>query len=89
MVRDDNGFCKAVHPEFIKMRSQDLPGTCVDAGLFYMMKLKEIRNQENFIADKLLAYNVRPDIAVDVDFPSDWEHLEILYQKQKESKNLL
>ena len=73
MVQDSNGFCKAVNPGFIKMRSQDLPRTCVDAGLFYMMKLEEIRNNENFIADKLLAYNVPPDIAVDVDTPSDWE----------------
>lgn len=86
MELDSNGYCKAVHPEFIKMRSQDLPITCVDAGLFYMMKLNEIRCYESFIADKLLAYNVSPDIAVDVDFPSDWEQLEILYKKQQESE---
>jgi CMP-N-acetylneuraminic acid synthetase len=65
------------------MRSQDLPRTCVDAGLFYMMNLDAIRRYENFIADKLLAYNVPADIAVDVDTPTDWEQLEILYQKQK------
>ena len=89
MVQDKNGFCKAVHPEFIKMRSQDLPKTCVDAGLFYMMKLEQIKSIENFIADKLLSYNVPPDIAVDVDTPADWEQLEIFYQKQKESISLL
>ncbi len=89
MELDNNGFCKAVLPGFIKMRSQDLPSTCVDAGLFYMMKLEEIRRSENFIADKLLSYNVPPDIAVDVDTPADWEQLEILYQKQKESRDLL
>ncbi len=89
MVQDNNGYCKAVHPEFIKMRSQDLPRTCVDAGLFYMMKLEEIRSADSLTAEKLLSYNVPPDIVVDVDTPSDWEQLEILYQKQKESKNSL
>jgi len=61
----------------------------VDAGLFYMMKLEQIKSIENFIADKLLSYNVPPDIAVDVDTPADWEQLEIFYQKQKESISLL
>lgn len=86
MVLDDNGFCKPVHPESLKMRSQDLPRTCVDAGLFYMMSKHRIHGDEGSVSEKVFAYNVPSDIAVDVDTPADWEQLEILYRLQKRSK---
>ncbi len=89
MVLDENGFCKPVHPESLKIRSQDLPRTCVDAGLFYMMSKNRIHNKEGPGHENVLAYNIPSDIAVDVDNPVDWEELEILFQKQKESKKLL
>jgi len=82
MQKDSKGFWKALHPEAIKMRSQDLPQTCVDAGLFYMMKWKEVRKFDSFIVDKLLTYSIPREVAVDVDTPSDWKVLEELYTKK-------
>jgi hypothetical protein len=35
---------KPLHPEAIEKRSQDLPRTCTDAGLFHFMKWKEVAN---------------------------------------------
>ena len=59
---------------------------CADAGLFYMMKWKEIQNYETLMVDRLLVYNVPSDIAVDVDTPSDWQRLELLYKNTFGSK---
>ena len=89
MVLDENGFCKPVHPESLKIRSQDLPSTCVDAGLFYMMSKNRLHREEGLGHDNILAYIIPSDIAVDVDTPADWEQLEILYEKQKRVNDLL
>jgi len=86
MQQDSNGFWKPLHPEMIKKRSQDLPNTCTDAGLFYMMKWKEIQHYETLMVDRLLVYNVPSEIAADVDTPSDWQRLELLYKNTFGSK---
>jgi len=86
MTEGSNGYWKPLHPEAIKKKSQDLPLMCADAGLFYMMKWKEIQNYETLMVDRLLVYNVPSDIAVDVDTPSDWQRLELLYKKSFSGK---
>ena len=80
LKEDSSGYWKSLYPEDIKKRSQDLPQFCVDAGLFYMMKWKEVQNYETVIADRLLTYNIPSEIAVDVDTPGDWKRLEALYK---------
>jgi len=82
MKKGADGYWKPLHPEAIKMRSQDLPKTCVDAGLFYIMKWKEVQKYESLMADKLLVYQVPAEIAVDVDTSQDWQRLEALYRER-------
>jgi len=86
MQQDTDGFWKPLHPEAIKKRSQDLPRTCTDAGLFYFVKWKEVENHETLMVDRLLVYHVSDDIAIDVDTLEDWVRLEKLYQKQTTEK---
>jgi CMP-N-acetylneuraminic acid synthetase len=80
MQQGTDGFWKPLHPEAIRKRSQDLPRTCTDAGLFHFMKWKVVKKFKTLMVDRLLAYHVSHDIAVDVDTLEDWVCLEKLYQ---------
>jgi pseudaminic acid cytidylyltransferase len=83
MVSKGDEHWQPLHPEAITRRSQDLPKTCVDAGLFYIMQWKQVARYESLMADTLMVYRVPPEIAVDVDVPSDWDRLVLRYQTQR------
>ncbi len=70
---------RPLFPDMLNRRSQDLPPAQVDAGLFYMLRWKEVRAHEGHwftVPGGVDCFPVPASIAVDVDEPEDWLALE-------------
>jgi CMP-N-acetylneuraminic acid synthetase len=82
MVKKADGFWKPLFPEKVFINSQDLPDSLVDAGLFYFFDLDTMRKFKSVkLVDRLLAFEIAEDYAVDVDTPADWNRLEEKFRK--------
>lgn len=82
-IKDDN--ITALFPEKLNERSQDLPLTFSDAGLFYFIDHSVINSEDdNWFQTQDKTYFLSPaNIAIDVDTPEDWELLEFHYHQLK------
>lgn len=69
---------RPLFPEKITARSQDLPPTQVDAGLFYMLNYLKMKDAPKawLFSEKMKCFKVPSSIAVDVDKQDDWDELE-------------
>lgn len=83
LIRSEACAWQPLHPEMLMVRSQDLPESCVDTGMFYFMKYEEIARHPGHwftIPGGIECYPVPTSMACDVDTPDDWARLEQLYQ---------
>lgn len=82
-----DGRVRYLHPEVIeqRVRTQDLPLSYHDTGLFYWVRIKPFMEQkvDSFAALNLAAVVVPPLTAVDIDTPEDWELAEIIARHQR------
>jgi len=69
---------RPLFPEKITARSQDLPPTQVDAGLFYMLNYAKMKGAPRgwLFSENMKCFKVPSTIAVDVDKQDDWDELE-------------
>jgi pseudaminic acid cytidylyltransferase len=82
MVRKPDGFWEPLFPEKVFINSQDLPETLIDAGLFYFFDLETMKAYPSVkLVDRLMAFEMPHDYAVDVDSPRDWDRLEEKFAK--------
>jgi pseudaminic acid cytidylyltransferase len=76
----ESGGLQMLYPEYYNKRSQDLPETFNDAGLFYLAKAGDWLSFD-LQFDDLATYVVIPHLrAVDVNYKEDLEMLELLWQ---------
>ena len=84
MTQKTDGFWWPLFPEKVLTNSQDLPRSLVDAGLFYMFDLDNMKRYPSVkLADRILSYEVPNRYTVDVDTTEDWDLLEYKYHKLK------
>ena len=82
---DTNGYTKALFPEEIEKRSQDLPRAYHDAGQFYWGVSEVWKNTTSIIEDGRMI--VLPKWRVqDIDNVEDWKRAELMYRILNESK---
>jgi N-acylneuraminate cytidylyltransferase len=81
-IEVDNNV-KPLHKEMLTVRSQDLPITFSDAGLFYILKSTVIKTSiDTWFNNERVGYSViESNRAIDVDTPEDWDKLICSYQK--------
>lgn len=80
------GYWKPVFPDKIAVRSQELPKTQVDAGLFYYLKFGKVKKMKGSWMnhpDGIGCFEVPRSVAIDVDTPEDWVELERLFERTR------
>lgn len=84
LVEKKKNVWKPLFPRCLEMRSQELPRTQVEAGLFYFLNYDPMARRKGhwFTVNKGLAcFPVPRWMAVDVDTMDDWAELEKRYQE--------
>lgn len=92
LVRAEGSAWHPLHPEKLMVRSQDLPDSCVDTGMFYFINYERFVQHSGHwftIPGGIECYTVPATIACDVDTPEDWARLEQLYEAARRSEKLL
>lgn len=77
-----NGSWQPLFKERLSQRSQDLPKTCVDASLFYLLNYTVMRAHSGHwlgVEQGVVPFDVPEELAVDVDTEEDWAELERKY----------
>ena len=83
---DKDGYTKAMFPEKIEKRSQDLPTAYHDAGQFYWGVSEVWKNNTSIIENGRMI--VLPKWRVqDIDNVEDWKRAELMYRILNENKN--
>jgi len=83
LIEASGGRWRPLFPKYLLKRSQDLPRTQVDAGLFYFLNFsKAVRHAGHWfdMGKGLCCYPVPDPAAVDVDTEEDWLKLEEKYK---------
>jgi N-acylneuraminate cytidylyltransferase len=83
ITKSPNGTWRPLFPKMLESRSQDLPETQVDAGLFYILNYKKMARSRGHwcnIKKGLRCFPVPSSVAVDVDTSDDWAMLEKNYR---------
>ncbi len=79
LVPGEGGRWKPLFPDKLLTRSQDLPETRVDCGLFYFLRYGPMAAATGHwfnVGDGPAAFSVPASLAIDVDTPEDWHRLE-------------
>ena len=83
---DKDGYTKAIFPEKIEKRSQDLPTAYHDAGQFYWGVSEVWKNNTSIIENGRMM--VLPKWRVqDIDNVEDWKRAELMYRILNKNKN--
>jgi len=85
---DSNGNMKMLFPEYASFRSQDLPGTYADAGMFYWGQINSWLNNPEILGKNSGVYVIDTQRVVDVNTISDWSILEEKYKNLIRSNHL-
>ena len=77
MVKGNDGYWVPMMPAAQKVRSQDLPETLVDAGLFYFLRWNGLDlSVTSLMENRHLGFiRIPREVAIDVDTPEDLETL--------------
>jgi pseudaminic acid cytidylyltransferase len=87
---EENGTISMVWPEYLNVRSNDLPETYHDAGQFYWADAKKFMQQKTLFAYDSLPVILPRYMVQDIDTTEDWETAEMMFATMKaktESKN--
>lgn len=76
---DDNMRASMFHPEFERMRSQDLEPAWHDAGQFYWGRAEAWLGNEQLFQGRSLIVPIPRSRVLDVDTPEDLERMEMLF----------
>ena len=77
-IQNEQGYLVYREPECASMRSQDLPPTFHDVGMFYFRSTDTITNPDAKIL--MAMYEMREQNIQDIDTPEDWEMAELKYR---------
>lgn len=80
VLRDEAGLVRPMFPQWIGMRSQDLPEAWHDAGQFYWGWPKSFREHAVVFLARAAAYGLPSHRVQDIDTPDDWVRAEQLYR---------
>lgn len=72
-----------IHPDAIKMRSQDLPSTYHDAGAFYLFNPIHFLKVKDLWKGKVGAYELPESRVQDIDTLEDWKIAELKFNLLK------
>jgi len=76
----EGDLIRMIAPENKDVRSQDLPPSFHDAGLFYWIKTQVFNKQKTFWTDQTSALEISAYKAQDIDTPADWQMAELKYK---------
>lgn len=79
----DGKYIKAVYPDLMIKRSQDLPVIYHDCGQFYWIKTKEYEKNDDLLSNHTRPYFISELEVQDIDNESDWKLAEIKYKYMK------
>ena len=77
-IRDGKLFYE--YPEYVSVRSQDIPTSYHDAGQFYFFWVSNMKENGGFLKGKLLPFVLSEMEVQDIDNQTDWELAECKYQ---------
>lgn len=80
LVRTEDGRIAPMFPQWIGMRSQDLPEALHDAGQFYWGRPAAFEAHDVPFLARAVAYELPTSRVQDIDTLDDWERAERLYQ---------
>lgn len=80
-----NGGLKMLFPKFYNSRSQDLPETYHDAGLFYWSNSDNWKKKPKTFNDKISIVKIPNYRVQDIDIIDDWKKAELLYKILKKN----
>jgi len=84
LLVDATGRVAPMFPEWIRMRSQDLPEALHDAGQFYWGRPESFARYDVVFEARAIAYELPRERVQDIDTLADWDRAEQLYQLWKE-----
>ena len=76
----EGNLIRMIAPENKDVRSQDLPPSFYDAGLFYWIKTQVFNKQKTLWTDQTSALEISAHKAQDIDTPEDWRMAELKYK---------
>jgi len=80
---DVNNHINMIFPEYEHLRSQDLPLSFADAGLFYWGMGSTWLTNENILGPRSQGFRVSLNQVIDLNTLDDWEFLEDVYFGKK------
>ena len=69
-----------ISTEFIKKRTQDLPKTYKDAGMFYISKTKNVLLNKKLTSGRVELFEIDENLSQDIDTLYDWKLAEYKYK---------
>lgn len=84
LLGDATGMVTPMFPQWIRMRSQDLPEALHDAGQFYWGRPESFARYDLIFEARAMAYELPRERVQDIDTPADWNRAEQLYRLWKE-----
>lgn len=79
-MKSEDGWLRMIQPENMQVRSQDLPPSFHDAGLFFWINIEKFLQSGKVFMDKTLAFEVDEMYCQDIDNESDWKAAELKYK---------
>ena len=86
-LKSDQGWLSMIKPENMNVRSQDLPPSYHDAGLFFWINIEKFLQTGKIFTDKTWAFEVDEMYCQDIDTESDWHIAELKYRILREKKD--
>lgn len=83
---DDNNNLKMIWPDFLNVRSQDIPAAYHDSGTFYWVERLSFEKYKTFLTPKSAGIIINEMNAQDIDTESDWAIAELKYRLLHKNK---
>lgn len=73
-------YLKAMFPKYAVLNSQELPSTYIDAGLFYFLNVRLMKNYSDFnLSEKIIGFPISEKDGIDVNTIDEWNMLELKF----------
>lgn len=80
---NENNQLTFILPEFIKKRTQDLPKTFKDAGMFYISRVNKVLENKRLTSGRVELFEVDENLCQDIDSLYDWKLAEYKYKNKR------